>query len=243
MDLAGRVALVTGGARRVGRAIAERLARTGCHVAVHYHTSSAEAVEVVQSCRDAGVEAGLFAADLADPAGTAALVPAVLARFGRLDVLINNASVFDPMTLEDFDVAEWDQTLRINLSAPAIIAHAARDALRDARGAVVNLCDASLSHPWEDHLAYSVSKGGLVTLTQVLSKALAPEVRVVGVAPGIAAWPDNYPDDLRARLTAKVPLQRAGSPEDIAAAIEFLLRDGDYITGAILPVDGGRHLA
>jgi pteridine reductase len=243
VDLAGRVALVTGGARRVGRAIVERLARAGCHVAVHYHSSGGEAAEAVQACRTAGVEAESFAADLADAASTAQLAPAVLSQFKRLDILVNNASVFDPMKLDDFALAAWDQTLQVNLSAPAILAHCARDALRAARGAIVNLCDASISRPWEDHLAYSVSKGGLLTLTQVLAKALAPDVRVVGVAPGIAAWPDDYCDKLRTRLTAKVPLQRAGAPEDIAAAVEFLLRDGDYITGTVIPIDGGRHLA
>ncbi len=242
MDLRDRVALVTGGARRVGRAIALRLARSGCHVAVHFHTSAAEADATAAECRAAGVRAEAFRADLADAGATAGLVPAVLERLGRLDVLVNNASVFDPMRLDDFSPADWERALRVNLTAPAVLVHAAREALRRARGRVVNLCDASTSHPWPDHLAYAVSKGGLVTLTQVLARALAPNVNVVGVAPGVAEWPPGYDAALRERILARVPLRRAGTPEDIAAAVHFLLAEGDYITGVVLPVDGGRQI-
>lgn len=243
MELTGRVALVTGAARRIGRAVAERLAQAGCAVAVHYNTSAAEARETAARCAAGGARAEVFAADLADLGAAAGLVSAVRARFGRLDVIVNNASVFEPMDLERFTPADWERTLRINLTAPLVLVHAARAALRQARGRVVNLCDAAVVRPWPDHLAYMVSKGALETLTRVLARALAPEVNVVGVAPGVAAWPDRYDEATRARLTARVPLQRAGSPEDIAAAVHFLLREGDYITGAVLRVDGGRYLA
>jgi pteridine reductase len=146
------------------------------------------------------------------------------------------------MTLEQFTVADWERTLRINLTAPMVLAHAARDALRQAGGRIINLCDAAIRRPWRGHLAYIVSKGALETLTQVLARAFAPEVNVAGVAPGVAAWPDEYDQATRQQLTARIPLRRPGSPDDIAAAVHFLLRDGDYITGAVLPVDGGRHL-
>jgi pteridine reductase len=242
MDLTDRVVLVTGAARRVGSAIARRLARAGCRLAIHYRSSAEDARRTAAACQAAGRPAELFPADLSDASAAAGLVQAVVARFGRLDVLVNNASVFEPMTLADFSVAQWERTLRVNLTAPLVLVHAAQAALRQARGRVVNLCDAGTLRPWPDYLAYMVSKGALETLTRVLARALAPEVNVVGVAPGVAAWPDDYDQTRRERLLAKIPLRRAGSPEDIAAAVEFLLRDGDYITGVILPVDGGRRL-
>ena len=242
MQLAGRVALITGASRRVGAAIARRLAAAGCHVALHYRESPTDANAVAEACRAAGVQAEVFAADLGDAAAAAGLAGRVLERFDRLDVLVNNASVFKPMTLDTFALADWERTLRINLTAPAVLVHAAQTALRAARGCVINLCDVSVARPWPDHLAYMVSKGGLETLTRVLARALAPDVRVVGVAPGVAAWPESYPQELRERLLARVPLQRAGTPEDIAAAVHFVLAEGDYITGAILPIDGGRHV-
>lgn len=242
MELEGRVALVTGAARRVGRAVATRLAEAGCHLAVHYRRSEADAGQTAATCREVGVQAERFRADLADPAAAAGLVPAVLQRFGRLDVLVNNASVFPRMSIEAFTLEEWDRTLRINLTAPMVLAHAARAALESAGGRVVNLCDAATQRPWPDHLAYIVSKGALETLTRGLARALAPRVNVVGIAPGVAAWPENYDQATRERLTAKIPLGRVGTEKDVAAAVHFVLSAGDYITGAILPVDGGRHV-
>jgi pteridine reductase len=242
MDLAKRVVLVTGAGRRVGRAIALRLAESGCRVAVHFRNSGAEARQTAAACQAAGAQAEVFEADLADFAATAGLVPRVLAHFGRLDILVNNASVFAPMTIGEFALPAWELTLRVNLTAPMVLAHAAHDALRRTGGRIVNLCDVSTRHPWPGHIAYMVSKGALETLTQVLARALAPEVNVVGVAPGVAAWPESYDQATRDRLTDRIPLKRAGTPEDIAAAVHFVLREGDYITGAILPVDGGRQL-
>lgn len=243
MNLAGRVVLVTGAARRVGRAIAIRLAQAGARVAVHYHRSSEEANETVARCRAAGAEAAAFRANLEDPDAVAGLPPAVETHFGALDVLVNNASVFERMTIDQFRVADWERTLRVNLTAPMVLAHAARDTLRAAGGRIVNLSDAATRQPWPAHLAYMVSKGALDTLTQVLARALAPEVNVVGIAPGVAQWPEDYDAATRAHLTERIPLARAGSPEDIAAVVHFVLAEGDYITGTVLPVDGGRHLA
>jgi pteridine reductase len=242
MDLTGRVALVTGAAHRVGRAIALRLAQARMRIAVHYHRSAAAAAETVAACQATGAEAVALPADLADPAAATELVEQALTRFGRLHVLVNNASTFERMTIDEFDLAAWERTLRINLTAPMVLVAAARDALRTAGGRVINLGDVSVARPWPDHLAYMVSKGGLDTLTRVLARALAPEVNVVGIAPGVAEWPPDYPPELRERLTRRIPLGRAGSPEDIAAAVHFVLAAGDYITGAVLPIDGGRHV-
>ncbi len=242
MDLLDRVALVTGAGKRVGRAITLRLAEAGCRVAVHYRNSEADARAVVEQCRSFGVDAAAFTADLADAAATADLIGHVESHFGRLDVLVNNASEFESQSLETFSPEAWDRTLRVNLTAPMILAHAARDALRRAGGRVVNLCDISTQRPWPDHLAYMVSKGGLDTLTRVLARAFAPEVNVVGIAVGVAAWPEHYDEATRDKLTARIPLQRAGTPDDIARAVLFVLRDGDYVSGAIIPIDGGRQV-
>ncbi len=240
MELKGRVVLVTGAARRVGRAVAVRLARAGCDLAVHYRRSAAEAAETVATCRTHGVAAEAFQADLGDPGAAGQLVHGVLARFGRLDILINSASVFERMNIDEFDLDAWEHTLRVNLTAPVALTHAARDALRRAGGRVINICDAATARPWPDHLAYMASKGGLDTLTKALARALAPEVNVVGIAPGAVAWPEQYDQETRDRLAARIPLKRAGTPEDVAAAVHFVLSEGDYLTGAILPVDGGR---
>ena len=242
MELEGRVALVTGAARRVGRAIALRLAGAGCRIALHYHSSEDDARETAAACRALGVRAELFRADLAESVATERLVPAVLERFGRLDVLVNNASVFERMTIDSFRRDDWERTLRINLTAPMLLTYAARGALEQAGGRVINLCDSATPQPWPDYLAYAVSKGALETLTRVLARALAPRVNVIGVAPGAVAWPEEYDEATRARLTRNIPLRRAGTEDDIAAIVHFVLREGDYITGAIIPVDGGRRI-
>ena len=242
MKLEGRVALITGASRRIGRAIALRLASAGCSVAIHFHKSRADAETVAAECRRRNVGAELFPADLGDAQETANLAEAVLERMHRLDVLINNASIFEPMTVEGFDLNAWERCLRVNLTAPMILAHTASTALREARGRVINLCDISTWRPWPDHLAYVVSKGGLETLTKALARALAPEINVVGIAPGAVAWPEHYDQALRDRLISKIPLQRAGTVEDVANAVNYLLQEGDYLTGVILPVDGGRSI-
>ncbi|MBI5864550.1 MAG: SDR family oxidoreductase [Planctomycetes bacterium] len=243
MQLSGKTALVTGAGRRVGRAIALRLARAGCDVAVHFHKSQGAAERTAAECQAAGARASVFCADLADAEACRRLVREVVVHFGRFDILINNASIFEAQSLDEFSLEDWERHLRINLTAPMVLVYEARDALRQARGRVVNLCDAANAHPWPTHLAYVVSKGALDTLTQVLARALAPDVNVVGIAPGVADWPEMYDAATRARLLERIPLRRAGTPEDIAAAVHFVLAEGDYITGAILPIDGGRRLA
>ncbi len=242
MELEGRVALITGAARRVGRAIALRLAAAGCPIALHYHRSRAAAEQTADECRAAGVRVELFGDDLADPDAPGRLIHATLAGFGRLDALVNNAAVFERDNLETLTAASWRRTLDVNLTAPLLLAQAAREALRAARGMVVNLCDAAIGRPMPDYLSYCVSKGGMETLTRVLARALAPEVNVVGVAPGVAAWPDDYDAETRARLTRRIPLLRSGTPDGVAALVHFLLREGDFITGTIIPIDGGRQV-
>ncbi|MCH7870893.1 MAG: SDR family oxidoreductase [Planctomycetes bacterium] len=243
MELRDKVALITGAGKRVGRAIALRLSRCGCHVAIHYRTSAEDARQTAAQCRRGGVTAEIFYADLTDIDETGKLVPRVVERFGRLDVLINNAAVFEPMSIGTFDLAAWEKALRVNLTAPMILTRAAGDAFRAAGGGrVVNMCDAATQRPWPSHLAYITSKGALRTLTQALARAMAPDVCVTGIAPGVAEWPEDYDQATRDRLAARIPLGRAGTPEEIAAAVCFVLVDGDYLTGTILTIDGGRHL-
>ena len=240
MELKGRVALVTGAARRVGRAIALRLARAGCHLAIHYRGSADQATTTANDCQTHGVDAKVFQADFDDPTAPEKLVQSVLRRFGRLDVLVNNAAVFEPMTIDEFNLDAWERTLRVNLTVPMALTHAAAEPLRQAGGRVINLCDAATTRPWPGHLAYIASKGALDTLTRALARALEPDVNVVGIAPGVAVWPEHYDQQTRDRLTARIPLKRAGHPDDVAAAVHYVLTEGDYLTGVIIPIDGGR---
>jgi pteridine reductase len=239
---AGRVALVTGAGKRVGRAIALRLAAGGLRVAVHHHTSRDEAQATANECARLAGDSHALAADLGDPMAPAALVAAVLERFGRLDVLVNNASVFKPMKLDDFNVAAWDEHFGVNVRAVMSLVFVGREALRASRGRVINLCDASTARPWPSHLAYSASKGALETLTLALARALAPDVCVVGVAPGVVEWPPEYDEAKRKRILSRVPLGRAGTAADVAALVHYLATDAEYISGAIIPVDGGMRL-
>lgn len=243
MDLEGRVMLITGAARRIGRAIALRMADAGCALALHYHRSATEAEQTAEECRTRGSRVTLFSGDLSAVHTSATLVRDAVAAFGRLDGLICNAATFEPDQLASMTPETWQRTMDVNLRAPALLVQAAAPALREARGRVVMLCDAAAGRPMTDYLSYSVSKGGLETLVRVLARSLAPEVGVVGVAPGIAEWPEAMDAATRERLERRIPLQRAGKPEEVAALVHFLLREGDFITGAILPIDGGRHLA
>lgn len=243
MPLHGKTALITGAAQRIGRAIAEQLAADGCDTAIHYHTSAAMAEETSRHCAAKGVRSATFRADLGDPQQVAGLVSAVVNRFGRLDFLVHNAAQYAPMSLESFDLTAWNRTMQINLTAAMQLAHAAADELRKRSGRIVNLSDAAVARARPDQLAYFASKAGLEALTRGLARSLAPQVTVNAVAPGIAAWPDAVDMAQRDRLTKRIPLRRAGTPDDVAAAVHFLLTAGGFITGAILPVDGGRQVA
>ncbi len=242
MKLQGTVALVTGGARRVGRAIALELAGAGCDVALHCHRSRGDAQEVANRIVAAGRRCEVVPGDLRRPEAAGEIVERTVAALGGLQILVNNASVFERMTLESFSIDDWDRTMRINVTAPAALAAAAREHLLRAGGKIINLCDIAADRPWPGHLAYCASKAALVCLTKTLARALAPRVQVNGVAPGIAVFPEDYEDQVRQRLVDKVPLKRAGTPEDIARTVRFLAESGDYITGQILNVDGGRSI-
>jgi pteridine reductase len=243
MKTDGAVALVTGAARRVGRAIALELASAGCDVAVHYNRSADAAENLVRKIQAAGRRACSIGAELTEPTGWPHLVKGCLERLGSLNVLVNNASVFDAMRLADFEAAAWERTIRVNLTAVAGLCHHAAEPLRSGGGGViVNLCDIAADRPFHTHLAYSCSKAGLVALTRALAVELAPEVRVNGVSPGIALFPEHYDEHTRDRLAGQVPLKQAGTPEDVATAVRYLVVDAPYVTGQVIAVDGGRSV-
>ena len=244
VKLTGKVALVTGAGRRIGRAISVELARCGCDLALHYYTSKDDAAETAGMVEGLGRRAVLFKANLAEGEAAGSLPKRAVEALGSLDFLVNNASTFEQMDLQGFSLAAWNQTLAVNVTAPMILSHAAHPFLREANpGRIVNLSDIAAERPWPGYLAYCVSKAGLTCLTQALAKAMAPDVRVNAVAPGAALFPDDFHVDTIKVITRRVPSLRAGTAEDVAAAVRFLITDADYVTGTILAVDGGRSIA
>ncbi|BDG02193.1 SDR family oxidoreductase [Anaeromyxobacter oryzae] len=226
-----RVALVTGAGVRVGEAIARDLARHGWTVAAHH-----------RSHRPRGFAAALQA-DLASADGPARLAADFRARFRRLDLLVNSAAGFEPVPLADTDAAVFDEQMDLNARGPLLLVRALAPLLARSRGSVVNVADVGGGLvPWKGYAAYSASKAALVRLTECLALELAPQVRVNAVAPGTVLWPESYPAGRRRELARRIPLGRAGTPQDVADAVRYLA-EAPFVTGAILPVDGGRHLA
>ncbi|HXN11266.1 MAG TPA: pteridine reductase [Steroidobacteraceae bacterium] len=244
LRLAGKTALVTGGARRVGASIVRALHAEGANVMIHCHRSLAEAERLAAQLRTqrAGSAASI-AADLLDAAALPQLVDAALGCFGGLDLLVNNASSFYPTRIGQISLAEWDDLIGTNLRAPLFLAQAAAPALRRARGAVLNIVDIHGLRPLRDHAVYSTAKAGLVMLTRALARELAPEVRVNAIAPGPVLWPESGIDEQRkAGILSSTPLARAGEPADVARTVLFFAADAPFITGQVLAVDGGRSI-
>ncbi|QEE23556.1 pteridine reductase [Rhodanobacter glycinis] len=239
------IVLVTGGARRVGAVIARTLHAAGYDLALHCRHSVAEAEALAAELEQLRADSTLvLQADLADPEAPAALIDTLLAQTGRLDALVNNASAFFPTPVGSATLAQWDDLFASNARAPFFLAQAATPALRAARGAIVNLVDIYAERPLADHPLYCMAKAALAAMTRSLALDLAPEVRVNGVAPGAVLWPNNgmaYTD--QQALLARTPLERAGSPEDVAGTVRWLLRDAPFVTGQIIAVDGGRTLS
>lgn len=242
--LADKVVLITGGAKRVGAAICRLLHRDGARLMIHYRSSRSEAqalAEELEAARPGSV--GLVAADLLHVAGLPRLVDDTLAKFGRLDVLINNASSFYPTEVGSITEENWSDLVGTNLKAPLFLAQAAAEALRHARGAIVNIADIHAERPMKSYVVYSIAKAGLVALTKSLAHELGPYVRVNAIAPGPILWPEDDPtfhEEERRRIVAHTLLKREGTPEDIARAVRFLIEDATYTTGHVLAVDGGR---
>ncbi|MFK2878343.1 pteridine reductase [Rhodanobacter hydrolyticus] len=239
------VALITGAGKRVGAVIARTLHAAGHDLVLHCRHSVAEAKALAAGLEHARAGSTLvLQAELIDPQAPNALVDGTLAHFGRLDALINNASAFFPTPVGTASVEQWNALFASNAQAPFFLAQAATPALRAAHGAIVNLVDIYAERALADHPIYCMAKAALAAMTRALALDLAPDIRVNGVAPGAVLWPsDGKPYDDQQAMLARTPLQRAGSPEDVAGAVLWLLRDAPYVTGQIIRVDGGRTLA
>jgi pteridine reductase len=245
--LQGKTILVTGGARRIGRAIVRRLHDAGANLVIHHRASSeaAHALESELNGRRAG-SAALLQADLMQTRLLDGLIVDAAGAWGRLDALVNNASSFYPTEVGRITEGSWDDLMGTNLKAPLFLSQAAAPELRKHGGCIVNITDIHAGRPMKGHVVYNVAKAGLATLTRSLARELAPQVRVNGVAPGTILWPEHdvwTDEDARARIVDGIPLKRMGEPDDIARAVEFLITGAPYVTGQIIAVDGGRSLS
>ena len=244
-SLSGKVVLVTGGAKRVGAAIARRLHREGANLMLHYRGSEREARALRAELNVARTDSvALVQADLLDIPGLSEMVRNTIGRFERLDALVNNASAFFPTPVGEMTASTWESIVGANLRAPLFLSQAAAPHLKKTGGAIVNITDIHAERPLKNYVIYSIAKTGLVGLTRSLARELAPEVRVNGVAPGAIVWPeDGSWDDLtRQRIVSHTLLRRTGEPDDIARAVYYLLAEAPYVTGQIIAVDGGRSI-
>jgi pteridine reductase len=242
--LAGHCALVTGGAKRIGAAIARRCHGAGANIVVHYHRSRPAADSLVSDLNAARAGSAITAcADLNDVACLPSLVAAALDTFNRLDVLVNNASTFYPTPVGTITVSQFDDLVGTNLRAPLFLSQAAATALRASQGLILNLVDIHGRRPLKAHPVYSAAKAGLIMLTKSLARELGPEVRVNGIAPGPVLWPERGLDPaLKDEIIARTALKRSGSPDDIARTALYLATEAPYVTGQVITVDGGRSI-
>jgi pteridine reductase len=243
-SLDGKVALVTGAARRIGAAIAASLHAAGAGIVIHYRGSEKDAKRLAKLLNADRAESAIAVhADLLEDGSSQALIESVLNWSGRLDVLVNNASSFYPTPLGNIDSTNWEDLMGSNLRAPMFLSQAAAPHLTTSSGNIVNIVDIHAKRPLRDHHVYGSAKAGLTMLTRSLAKELAPAVRVNGVAPGAIAWPeDGMTEAVKKSIVDQIPLGRTGEPEDIANAVVFLVRDATFITGQVIPIDGGRSI-
>ncbi len=242
MRLEDAAALVTGAGRRIGQAIAIGLAESGCDVAVHYHGSSQGADETAKAVRKAGRRAELVQADLSDAAAARGLADQAVRSLKRLDVVVNSAAIMVRQAVDTVTPESWDATLDLNLRACFFVSQGAIPHLRRTKGKIVNIADLAGLEPWPNYIPHSISKAGVVMLTKALARALAPDIAVNAIAPGAVLLPDDWDQQSREHIRATTPLERIGSPDDVVAAVRFLLAGTDYVTGTVLVVDGGRLL-
>jgi pteridine reductase len=240
VELRGRAALVTGAGQRIGRAIAYGLIRRGVNVAIHYHRSEHGARATMMEGEVAGVRVAMLRADLGDAAAAEALpARAAEALGGSLDIAVLSAAVMERRPLADVTPADWDRVMNLNLRGTFFAAKAAAAAMGEKGGAIVALADLAAFQRWRHYPVHSVSKAGVVAVTEVLARSLAPRVRVNAIAPGAVLLPEGWDDAEKERLVASTPLGRLGTPDDVVRAVLFLL-ENDYLTGTTLVVDGGR---
>jgi pteridine reductase len=242
MELDGKVAIVTGGAVRLGKALATTLAEQGARLAIHYGSSAGPAEATVAEIRAMGSDATAIQADLSQPAQTQSIVDRAVARFGRVDILVNSAAIFEPGDWDDTTEENWDRHFAINLKSPFFLSQAFGVQVGPERaGHIVNITDWRGVRPGTDHLAYTLTKAALIAMTKSLALALAPNIQVNAIAPGLILPPPGQDQAYLERKAGQVPVQRVGSPQEIAEALTFLLRS-DFVTGELLFVTGGEHL-
>ena len=242
MDLAGRVAVVTGGAVRVGRAVVLGLAAAGADVFVHYGRSGEAAEATAAEVEQLGVRVAIGSVDLAQPEDATAIIQRAEAALGTVSLLVNSASAFPSDTMGDLDLATWQETLDLTLSSPVFTTRAFAERLPPGlEGAVVNITDARTTRPYRKHFSYLVARGGIDTFTRAAALQLAPSVRVNAVALGVILPPEGQEDSYEHRLAARLPLARVGGNDPVVDTVLFLMRN-DFITGEIIRVDGGGHL-
>jgi len=242
--LAGKSVLITGAARRVGATIARTLHAHGANILIHHRASAAAARELAASLNAARRgSAAVAQAELRETSAPAALVQRAVSEFGRLDVLVNNASSFYPTPVGEITESHWDDLIGSNLKAPLFLSQAAAPQLRRTHGLIVNIVDIHARRPLKRYTVYCITKAGLAMLTRSLARELGPDVRVNGIAPGPVLWPeDEIEPALKEEIIERTALKRLGSPEDVASAVLFFASDAAYVTGQILSVDGGRSI-
>ena len=244
MTVEGRIVLITGGARRIGQAIALTLAKRGARVAFSYRTSATEARNTVALLEQAGTEALAIRADLRRTRDVRRLIERTVNHFGHLDVLINSAANFDRTPFTTLTEQQWDRAIDANLKGPFLCAlYASRVMRRRGGGKIINIADWSGVRPYRDYLPYCVSKAGVIGLTKALAKELAPAIQVNAIAPGPMLPPASMSARARQRVLRRVPLRRWGSPQDIANTVVFLIEGTDFMTGSVVFVDGGQLIA
>lgn len=243
MKLEGKVILITGAARRIGKAIALSTARQGACVAVHYHQSKSTANHLVASIRKEGGIACSVQGDLRNVADCGRIVEETLRQFKRLDILINNASVFFKTPFFKVGENEWDHIFDANLKGPFFCAQAASKGMQEQGGKIINIADWAAIRPYTQYLPYCISKAGLIAMTRGLARTLAPKITVNAIAPGPILPPEDGTGQEMDAVIQNTPLKRFGSPEDIVNTTRFLIEGGDFMTGATIMVDGGRHIA
>lgn len=243
-DLTGKVALITGGARRIGATIGHAFHAQGMQLVIHYRGSSADAhalqSELNEVRKDSVV---LVRGDLLDLAKLTNLVQETVQTLGRLDVLVNNASRFFPTPIGHVTETQWEELVDTNLKSPFFLSQAAAPALRENRGCIINICDIYAERPLASHAVYCATKAGLVSLTRCMARDLAPEVRVNGISPGAIMWPEHDGDRVaQQRIISRTPLKTMGDPKNIAQTALYLVRDAEFVSGQVIAVDGGRSV-
>jgi pteridine reductase len=242
MELEGKTAIVTGGAVRLGRAMALAMAERGVHIAVHYHSSAASAQDVVAQIQAVGSEAVAIRADLSSVDQAHAIVEQAAAHLGSIDILVNSAAIFEPGEWDSTDQENWDRHFAINLRSPFFLSQAFTSHVgRERQAHIVNIADWRGVRPGTDHLAYTLTKAGLIAMTKSLALALAPNVQVNAIAPGMILPPPGRDQATLEQWAERIPAQRIGSPEEVNKALLFLLQS-DFVTGELIYVTGGEHL-